>query len=224
MPQIIFAAALMVASVLHATGLNAAGAIAVGTTGDLSGDGVGVTGLTNKPDKATAIAEALRSCRKNADSRAAGSRCRIVATFSGQCFAFASARDPDAGGVGKGLVSIGWGVGPTKETATARAIAKCSATSPDATCDAGFSGCDAGDADAASGSGGGSWFAIAASKRTKGEALSIAARLGSPWSVKSSKVCSNYTQGLWVVVAGAQDRGAASALASQVGGYAKECL
>ena len=221
-------AAILVAGLLQATVALAAGAIALGTTGDPSGDGIGVSGTANERSKASAIASVLSKCRSGADTAAAGARCRVVVTFSGQCFAFASARDADQSGPAKGLVALSWGLGSSKEDAKSQAVDKCNNAAPDGyTCYAGFSACDAG-GDVGSGDVGGSpsgngWYAIAASKRTKQEAQGIAARLGSPWSVKNSRVCSNHTQGLWIVVASAGDRGSASALASQVGGYAKEC-
>jgi hypothetical protein len=67
------------------------------------------------------------------------------------------------------------------------------------------------------------WYAIAGSYRTQRQADAMAQRLGEPWIVQNSNICDNFTQGIWMVVAGVYDAAQAKRLALPVRGYAKEC-
>jgi SPOR domain len=68
------------------------------------------------------------------------------------------------------------------------------------------------------------WYAIAGSFRTEREAEAMARRLGDRWIAQNSNICVNYTQGLWMVAAGAYSAEDANALAADVkGAYTKEC-
>jgi hypothetical protein len=92
------------------------GAVALGSTGDVVRDGIAF-GLAVNEAKETAAETAVKRCR-TFKARAAAERCKIVATFSGECFAIAY--DPKPGTPG-----AGWGVGPDQITANLKAIAMC---------------------------------------------------------------------------------------------------
>jgi hypothetical protein len=137
----LYGTAMLVTFSIPSWKAEAAGALALGMTDNLARDGVGITGLPNQPDRETAVREALKSCKESADSPAAGAACKIVATFSGQCFAFSGAKR------GKDLVSVGWGVAPSEKAATTKAIALCRKNAPKryrSLCAPGFSSCDPG--------------------------------------------------------------------------------
>jgi hypothetical protein len=92
------------------------GAIAVGTTGNVVRDGIAFGMVVDQPkDQASEIA--IQRCR-TFEARDAAERCKVVATFSGECFAVAY--DPQPGTPG-----AGWGVGPDQLAANRRAIAMC---------------------------------------------------------------------------------------------------
>lgn len=95
------------------------GALAVGSTGDVVRDGIAFGMVVDEP-KATAADEAIRRCR-TFKARAAADRCKLVATFSGECFAVAY--DPQPGTPG-----AGWGIGRDQATANRNAIAMCEET------------------------------------------------------------------------------------------------
>jgi hypothetical protein len=92
------------------------GAVAVGSTGDVVKDGIAFGMVVNEP-KATAADTAVARCR-TFKARAAAERCKVVATFSGECFAVAY--DPQPGTPG-----AGWGVGPDQASANRKAITMC---------------------------------------------------------------------------------------------------
>jgi hypothetical protein len=95
------------------------GAVAVGSTGDVVRDGIAF-GMVVNETKERAAEEAVRRCR-TFKARAAADRCKVVASFSGQCFAVAY--DPKSGTPG-----AGWGIGPTQDAANRKAIAMCEET------------------------------------------------------------------------------------------------
>jgi hypothetical protein len=114
----------------------AEGAVAVGSTGDVVRDGIAFGMVVNEP-KETAAETAVRRCR-TFQARAAADRCKVVATFSGQCFAVAY--DPKPGTPG-----AGWGVGPDQLEANRTAIAMCEETAGPARkgyCQVESGGCD----------------------------------------------------------------------------------
>jgi hypothetical protein len=97
------------------------GAIAVGTTGegttaDVVLDGIAF-GMAVNVSKDMAGEIAVKRCR-TFEARKAAERCKVVATFSGECFAIAY--DPQPGTPG-----AGWGVGPDQLAANQRAVAMC---------------------------------------------------------------------------------------------------
>jgi hypothetical protein len=133
-----FAATLLILAVLMGAGppLLADGAIAVGSTGDVVKDGIAFGMVVNEP-KQTAAETAVKRCR-TFKARAAAERCKVVATFSGECFAVAY--DPKPGTPG-----AGWGVGADQLTANLKAIAMCEETAGPARkgyCQVESGGCD----------------------------------------------------------------------------------
>jgi hypothetical protein len=134
---VLAAAPLAIAALVGAAGqLWADGAVAVGTTGNVVADGIAFGMVVDVP-KATAAATAVQRCR-TFHARAAADRCKVVATFSGACFAVAY--DPKPGTPG-----AGWGVGPDQDTADAKAIAMCEAAAGSARkgyCRVETGGCD----------------------------------------------------------------------------------
>jgi uncharacterized protein DUF4189 len=112
------------------------GAVAVGSTGDVVRDGIAFGMVVNEP-KEKAADTAVRRCR-TFQARAAADRCKVVATFSGACFAVAY--DPKPGTPG-----AGWGVGPDQLEANRKAIAMCEETAGPARkgyCQVESGGCD----------------------------------------------------------------------------------
>src|SRR5262245_48302943 len=112
------------------------GAVAVGSTGDVVRDGIAFGMVVNEP-KEKAAETAVRRCR-TFQARAAADRCKVVATFSGACFAVAY--DPKPGTPG-----AGWGVGPDQLEANRKAIAMCEETAGPARkgyCQVESGGCD----------------------------------------------------------------------------------
>lgn len=100
--------------------LAAEGALAVGRTGNVAADGVAIGGSFDKATRAEAIAAALEDCINSPTSRNRW-RCKIVSTFTGQCYAVVF--DPETGTPG-----AGWAVAPTLATARKQAMANCQAT------------------------------------------------------------------------------------------------
>jgi hypothetical protein len=113
--------AVLATAVLLGTGSRswAEGAVAMGTTGNVVRDGIAFGMTVNEP-KDQAAESAVKRCR-TFQARAAAERCKVVATFSGQCFAVAY--DPQPGTPGHG-----WGVGPDQLAANQKAIAMCEET------------------------------------------------------------------------------------------------
>ena len=112
------------------------GAVAVGSTGDVVRDGIAFGMVVNEP-KEKAAETAVKRCR-TFQARAAADRCKVVATFSGACFAVAY--DPKPGTPG-----AGWGIGPDQLEANRKAIAMCEETAGPARkgyCQVESGGCD----------------------------------------------------------------------------------
>jgi hypothetical protein len=99
----------------------AEGALAVGASGNVAKDGIALGGAIDKPTKQAAIDQALETCRKYDGAPKMAALCRIVGTFTRECFA--TAYDPKSGTPG-----VGWAIGPDKATAEERALAACQAT------------------------------------------------------------------------------------------------
>jgi hypothetical protein len=113
------AGAILVAAVHGMTSAaRAEGALALGASGNFAKDGFAVGGAINKATKQEAIDQALETCRKYEGAPKMAAMCRIVATFSRECFAITF--DPKPGTPG-----VGWAVGPNKDAAEERALAAC---------------------------------------------------------------------------------------------------
>jgi hypothetical protein len=126
-------AALATAAVGQA---QADGAVAVGSTGDVVRDGIAFGMVINEP-KEQAADGAMKHCR-GFRARAAAERCKVVATFSGECFAVA--QDPQTGTPG-----VGWGIGPDQPAANQKAMIMCQETAGPARrsfCQLESGGCD----------------------------------------------------------------------------------
>jgi uncharacterized protein DUF4189 len=96
------------------------GAVALGSTGDVVRDGIAFGMVVNEPTKEAAGETAVQRCR-TFQARTAAERCKVVATFAGECVAVAY--DPKPGTPG-----AGWGVGPNQFLANQRAVAMCEET------------------------------------------------------------------------------------------------
>lgn len=117
-------------------GARADGALAVGSTGNVVKHGIAFGMVVNVPaDKASETA--LTRC-KTFKAREAADRCKVVATFSRECFAVAY--DPQPGTPG-----AGWGVGKDQLAANTKALAMCEETAGPARrgyCQVETGGCD----------------------------------------------------------------------------------
>jgi hypothetical protein len=114
----------------------AEGAIAMGTTGNVVRDGIAFGMVVNEP-KDQAAGTAIDRCR-SFQARAAAERCKVVATFSRQCYAVAY--DPQPGTPG-----AGWGVGVDQLAANQKAVAMCEEAAGPARkgyCEVASAGCD----------------------------------------------------------------------------------
>jgi hypothetical protein len=137
------AQALLGAAVLAATAFAGAapparadGAIAIGSTGDVVRDGIAFGQVVDEPKEA-ASETALQHCR-SFKARAAAERCKVVVTFSRQCYAVAY--DPEPGTPG-----AGWGVAPDDLEAMQKAVSMCEEAAGPARkgyCQVVRSGCD----------------------------------------------------------------------------------
>jgi hypothetical protein len=121
-PLLVCAAALAAALLASERPARADGAVAMGTTGDVVKHGIAFGLVTDEPaDKAAELA--LARCRAfvKGSSVEATQRCKIVSTFSRQCFAVAY--DPQPGTPG-----AGWGVGEDQIEANRKAMRMCEAS------------------------------------------------------------------------------------------------
>jgi len=136
----LLSAVLVAATITAATqgGARADGAVAVGSTGNVVKHGIAFGMVVNEP-KEKAADLALRRCR-TFQAREAAEQCKVVATFSRQCFAVAY--DPQPGTPG-----AGWGVGTDQIDANLKAMQMCEATagpSRKGFCQVESGGCDTG--------------------------------------------------------------------------------
>jgi Domain of unknown function (DUF4189) len=114
-------AGAVLATWLSTSAAVADGAMAVGSSGNMAKDGFAFGAAINKPTREAAIAQALKTCRAYTGAPKMARRCKIIATFNGECYALTF--DPKAGTPG-----VGWATGPTKAAAEDRAMAACEAT------------------------------------------------------------------------------------------------
>ena len=98
------------------------GAVAVGTTGDVVKYGIAFGMVTNEPkDKAADLALARCKAFVKQSSLEATQQCKVMATFSRECFAVAYDPQPATPGAG-------WGVGKDQIEANRNAMKMCEAT------------------------------------------------------------------------------------------------
>jgi hypothetical protein len=129
------AASLLAAICLWVTPLAAAGALAIGTTGDVGKDGVAIGSQTDVPTRDQAMTRALAECRDNPGAPDAAKLCRVVGTFVRECYA--TAFNPTEGAPG-----LGWAILSDQATAKQRAMAGCLGTGGNESCEVALSGCD----------------------------------------------------------------------------------
>jgi hypothetical protein len=99
----------------------AAGALAVGTDGNVAQSGIAYGDVVNSPTPEAAVDAALKACRSYQGAPKMAALCKIVATFTKECVSVAL--DP-----GQSTPGFGWGTGPDNVTAQNRAMAACQAT------------------------------------------------------------------------------------------------
>ena len=122
--RILLGAALLAAAVYAGAwrGAMADGAVAVGTTGNVVKHGIAFGMVANEP-KEKAAELALARCRAfvKGSSPEATAQCKVLATFSRECFAVAYDPQPATPGAG-------WGVGKDQIDANLKAMQMCEAT------------------------------------------------------------------------------------------------
>jgi hypothetical protein len=125
--------------VLMGEGAVADGAVAVGSTGDVVKHGIAFGMVANEPkEKAADLALARCKAFVKGSSVEATARCKVVATFSRECFAVAYDPKPATPGAG-------WGVGKDQIDANLNAMKMCEATAGPARakfCQVESGGCD----------------------------------------------------------------------------------
>jgi hypothetical protein len=99
----------------------AEGAIAIGASGNFAKDGFAFGGAFNKASTEEASQQALETCHKYEGAPKMAAICRVVMTFSQECYALAF--DPKAGTPG-----VGWAISDDKVKAEERAQKNCEVT------------------------------------------------------------------------------------------------
>lgn len=99
----------------------AEGALAVGSTADVSKDGIAFGTAINYKTPAAARDAALEKCRGYKPAPKAAAECQLVGTFRRECWAIAM--DPKPGTPG-----AGWAIATNKATAEQRALDACKTT------------------------------------------------------------------------------------------------
>ena len=97
------------------------GAVAIGASGDFAKDGFAFGASINKSSTDEASQQALATCRKYEDAPKMAAICKVVFTFSHECYALSF--DPKPGTPG-----VGWALANDKETAEDRATKNCQVT------------------------------------------------------------------------------------------------
>jgi hypothetical protein len=99
----------------------AEGAIAIGASGNFAKDGFAFGGAINKSSTDEAGQQALATCKKYEGAPKMAAICRVVLTFTRECYALAF--DPKPGTPG-----VGWAISDDKVKAEERAQKNCEAT------------------------------------------------------------------------------------------------
>jgi Domain of unknown function (DUF4189) len=97
------------------------GALAVGSTGNVTKDGIAFGTAVNYGSSEAARSAAMEKCRGYQSAPKAAAQCRVVGTFRRECWAIAM--DPKPGTPG-----AGWAVASDKPTAQQRALDACRTT------------------------------------------------------------------------------------------------
>ena len=112
---------LLAAALAASSPAGAAGALAVGSTSDVSKDGIAVGTSINYNTAEEARSAALKRCREYKPAPKAAAMCQSVGTFKSECYAVSF--DPKPGTPG-----AGWAIASTKVLAEERALENCKAT------------------------------------------------------------------------------------------------
>jgi hypothetical protein len=113
--------AMVAMAAVATSSANADGALAVGSTANVSNDGIAVGTSVNYKTAAEAEQAALKRCSDYKPAPKAAAQCISVGTFRGECYAVSF--DPKEGTPG-----AGWAIASTKALAEERAIANCKVT------------------------------------------------------------------------------------------------
>lgn len=107
-------------SLIATSGAIAEGALAIGSTGNVSQDGISYGIARNYSSREAAEQAALQSCRDFAEQNAKETQrfCRVFARFRRECYAIAN--DPEPGTPG-----TGWAVAASEDVAKERAMGAC---------------------------------------------------------------------------------------------------
>ncbi len=97
------------------------GAIAIGASGNFAKDGFAFGAAVNKASADEAKQQAMATCKKYEGAPKMAAICRVVMTFSQECYALAF--DPKAGTPG-----VGWAISDDKVKAEERAQKNCEVT------------------------------------------------------------------------------------------------
>lgn len=99
----------------------AEGALAIGASGNFAKDGFAFGAAINKSSTDEASQQALATCKKYEGAPKMAAICRVVMTFSRECYALAF--DPKPGTPG-----VGWAISDDKVKAEERALKNCEVT------------------------------------------------------------------------------------------------
>jgi Domain of unknown function (DUF4189) len=97
------------------------GAIAIGASGNFAKDGFAFGAAVNKASADEAKEQAMATCKKYEGAPKMAAICRVVMTFSQECYALSF--DPKAGTPG-----VGWAISDDKVKAEERAQKNCEVT------------------------------------------------------------------------------------------------
>ncbi len=116
-------AGAVICAAVHATSRAALaeGAIAIGSSGNFAKDGFAFGAAINKASTDEAKQQALETCKKYEGAPKMAAICRVVMTFSQECYALAF--DPKAGTPG-----VGWAISDDKVKSEERAQKNCEVT------------------------------------------------------------------------------------------------
>lgn len=112
---------MLVACSLAPNAASANGALALGSSGNLAKDGFAFGASVNQSTQQAASDQALATCRGYAGAPKMAAICKIIMTFSEQCYALVF--DPKAG-----MPGTGWALGADVKAAVQKATSMCQST------------------------------------------------------------------------------------------------